>query len=238
MGYRQETKDVRVPVRAPDETLARMAHVVGATPAQLIEAGRDEAAAELLRLIEEGAQRKAAEDSFFGRDRVQLTGTGTFESGGGGIARYTSAAITNEQLAELVDARSLLQTAISMLAHAQDTEGRAVLVGARSTISGVIAALDDELQRRGTRPPTIDHATQGATDADRTDRTDPPTTTEDTPNPAGAGEKTGQVRSIADGRRKPPAMPEAPVFDPATMAARRRPGRKGPDPRGLDDGQE
>lgn len=81
-------------------------------------------------------------------------------------------------------------------------------------------------------------ATRGATHADRTDRTDPQAPTEDTPNKARPGEKTGQVRSIADHQRKPPVMPEAPVFDPATMAARRRPGRKGPDPRGLDDGQE
>ncbi|MFT4126253.1 MAG: hypothetical protein QM662_08490 [Gordonia sp. (in: high G+C Gram-positive bacteria)] len=46
-GYRQETKDVRVPVRAPADTLARMARVVGATPQQLREVGRDDAAAEL-----------------------------------------------------------------------------------------------------------------------------------------------------------------------------------------------
>lgn len=79
---------------------------------------------------------------------------------------------------------------------------------------------------------------KGATDADRTDRTDPPTKAARTPNKEGPSEKTGEVRRLADRPRKPPAMPEAPVFDPATMAARRRPGRKGPDPRGLDDGQE
>lgn len=38
-GYKQETKEVRVPVRAPAGTLARMAKVVGATPEQLREVG-------------------------------------------------------------------------------------------------------------------------------------------------------------------------------------------------------
>lgn len=46
-GYRQETKDVRVPVRAPADTLARMARAVGATAEQLREAGRSDAADEL-----------------------------------------------------------------------------------------------------------------------------------------------------------------------------------------------
>lgn len=46
-GYKQETKTVRVPVRAPADTLARMARVVSATPDQLREAGREDAAAEL-----------------------------------------------------------------------------------------------------------------------------------------------------------------------------------------------
>lgn len=46
-GYRQETADIRVPVRAPAETLARMADVVGATPDQLREVGREDAADEL-----------------------------------------------------------------------------------------------------------------------------------------------------------------------------------------------
>ncbi|QDK02799.1 immunity repressor [Gordonia phage Squiddly] len=46
-GYKQETKDVRVPARAPADTLARMARVVGASADQLREAGRDDAADEL-----------------------------------------------------------------------------------------------------------------------------------------------------------------------------------------------
>lgn len=50
-GYRQETKDLRVPVRAPADTLARMADVVGATPDQLREVGREDAAGELEALL-------------------------------------------------------------------------------------------------------------------------------------------------------------------------------------------
>lgn len=52
-GYNQATKSTAVPTRAPDETLARMAHVVGAAPDQLRETGREDAALELERLITE-----------------------------------------------------------------------------------------------------------------------------------------------------------------------------------------
>lgn len=48
-GYKQETSEVRVPVRAPADTLARMAKVVGATADQLREVGREDAADEMLR---------------------------------------------------------------------------------------------------------------------------------------------------------------------------------------------
>lgn len=48
-SFKQESGGVRIPVRAPAGTLARMAKVVGATPDQLREAGRDDAAAELER---------------------------------------------------------------------------------------------------------------------------------------------------------------------------------------------
>lgn len=46
-GYQQATPDLRLPVRAPADTLARMARVVGATPDQLEQVGRDDAAAVL-----------------------------------------------------------------------------------------------------------------------------------------------------------------------------------------------
>lgn len=49
-GYNQATKDTRVPVRAPADTLARMARVVGATADQLLEVGRGDAADELSAL--------------------------------------------------------------------------------------------------------------------------------------------------------------------------------------------
>lgn len=46
-GHNQASKDVRVPARAPAGTLARMAKIVGATPEQLREVGREDAADEL-----------------------------------------------------------------------------------------------------------------------------------------------------------------------------------------------
>lgn len=48
-GFKYEAGGIRVPAHAPATTLARMAKVVGATPEQLREAGRDDAAAELER---------------------------------------------------------------------------------------------------------------------------------------------------------------------------------------------
>ncbi|SKJ41228.1 Uncharacterised protein [Mycobacteroides abscessus subsp. massiliense] len=49
-GYQQVTSDVRAPVRAPAETLARMAWTVDASPEQLREVGRADAAEELIAL--------------------------------------------------------------------------------------------------------------------------------------------------------------------------------------------
>ena len=48
-GVHQVSKGNAIPTRAPADTLARMAKVVGATPDQLREAGRDDAAEEMLR---------------------------------------------------------------------------------------------------------------------------------------------------------------------------------------------
>jgi len=50
-GYQTMGDDVYAPVRAPADTLARMAHVVGVTPEQLDQAGRGDAAEELRELL-------------------------------------------------------------------------------------------------------------------------------------------------------------------------------------------
>lgn len=50
-GYQQVTKSVRAPVRAPAQTLARMAQAVSASPDQLRGANRPDAAVELERLL-------------------------------------------------------------------------------------------------------------------------------------------------------------------------------------------
>lgn len=51
-GFKYEAGGIRVPARAPADTLARMARVVGATPDQLREVGRGDAADELENLPE------------------------------------------------------------------------------------------------------------------------------------------------------------------------------------------
>lgn len=54
-GVHQVSKGQAIPTRAPADTLARMANVVGAKPEQLREVGRDDAADELALLIGFGA---------------------------------------------------------------------------------------------------------------------------------------------------------------------------------------
>ena len=58
-GYRKVTPAVTIPIRATADKLAGMALVVGATPEQLREAGRDDAAAILRKLIDAGPDPKA-----------------------------------------------------------------------------------------------------------------------------------------------------------------------------------
>lgn len=58
-GYRKVTALLTIPITATDEKLARMALVVGATPAQLREAGRDGAARMLQKLIDAGPDPKS-----------------------------------------------------------------------------------------------------------------------------------------------------------------------------------
>lgn len=53
-GHRKVTPLVTIPVTATDDKLAAMALVVGATPGQLREAGRGDAAAILRKLIDAG----------------------------------------------------------------------------------------------------------------------------------------------------------------------------------------
>lgn len=53
-GYRKVTQHVVIPITATAEKLARMALVVGATPEQLREAGREDAAVMLAKIIEAG----------------------------------------------------------------------------------------------------------------------------------------------------------------------------------------
>lgn len=57
-GYRKVTPLVTIPIRATADKLAGMALVVGATPRQLHEAGRGDAAAILQKLIDTGPDPK------------------------------------------------------------------------------------------------------------------------------------------------------------------------------------
>ena len=58
-GYRKVTNRIIIPITATDEKLALMGRVVGATPGQLRETGRDGAATMLQRLIDAGPDPKA-----------------------------------------------------------------------------------------------------------------------------------------------------------------------------------
>jgi len=58
-GYRKVTAAVTIPIRATDDKLAAMAFVVGATPQQLRETGREIAADMLQRLINAAPDAKA-----------------------------------------------------------------------------------------------------------------------------------------------------------------------------------
>ncbi|MDO3151052.1 hypothetical protein [Mycobacteroides abscessus] len=72
-GYNQVSKDTFVESVAPADTLARMARVVGATPEQLREVGREDAAAELEELLLAGSVRSLipAADSAPERDETR-----------------------------------------------------------------------------------------------------------------------------------------------------------------------
>lgn len=67
-GY-QGTGTGRIPVIAPDETLARMAIVVGVTPAELDEAGRPDAA-EVLRILLAASEQPDVELTAVSTDRL------------------------------------------------------------------------------------------------------------------------------------------------------------------------
>src|SRR5262245_17378587 len=61
-GYVTHSAGVYLTVKGPAATVARMAHVVGLTPQQLAEAGREDAAEELTQLIDAGAAANHGED--------------------------------------------------------------------------------------------------------------------------------------------------------------------------------
>lgn len=58
-GYRKVTSALTIPIAGTAEKVARMGHVVGATPDQLRQAGRGDAAAILQKLIDAGPDPKS-----------------------------------------------------------------------------------------------------------------------------------------------------------------------------------
>lgn len=62
-GYQTMGDDVFAAVRAPADTLARMAKVVGVTPEQLEAAGREDAAEELRELVADALAQPPADES-------------------------------------------------------------------------------------------------------------------------------------------------------------------------------
>lgn len=70
-GYLSAGRQQYIPVVAPPETLARMARVVGVTPEQLADVGREDAAGELVRINQEADARSLPVGS--GTDPLDLS---------------------------------------------------------------------------------------------------------------------------------------------------------------------
>lgn len=75
-GYLSAGQGHYIPVIAPPDTLARMARVVGVSPEQLTEVGREDAAAELLKLMGDEVRNKFRHQHPVGTgtDPLDLTG--------------------------------------------------------------------------------------------------------------------------------------------------------------------
>jgi transcriptional regulator with XRE-family HTH domain len=75
-GYHIPARGLKVPKIAPPETLAKMLHAFGATPRELIKAGRADAA-EILEgiILEEAAVTQAAERPADDRERIEAAVT-------------------------------------------------------------------------------------------------------------------------------------------------------------------
>lgn len=148
-GYKQETGGIRVPVRAPADTLARMARVVGATPEQLRGVGRADAADEMeAQSWPEYFDAQAPARKGLGRGLSRLIPSEEVVGSSSAITRVSHALATTEQIAELLQAARLLQQATRQLANAADEDGIASLVGVRATINSVIQQLNSALQQR------------------------------------------------------------------------------------------
>lgn len=157
-GTHQVSKGTAVPTRAPADTLARMARTVGATPDQLREVGRGDAADELAAL---------SRDSLRSRPGQQMT----LEEGA-----HSSRSARLEMLRRLADVPPTphdehFDRAERLLAHAHESVRQGQYLGAIHSLEGVESTVELLIDR------VTDSAIQqneGATHADQSSTdTDP-----------------------------------------------------------------
>ncbi|OBF14438.1 hypothetical protein A5746_14390 [Mycolicibacterium conceptionense] len=194
-GTHQVSKGTAVPTRAPADTLARMARTVGATPDQLREVGRGDAADELAAL---------GRDSLRSRPGQQMT----LEEGA-----HTSRSARLEMLRRLAEAPPTphdehFDRAERLLAHAHESVRQGQYLGAIHSLEGVESTVELLIDR------VTDSAIQqneGATNADQ-----PSTDTDPSAKPATSetgDENEEVVRSI-----RPKHWDDAPPPPPIELA--------------------
>lgn len=220
-GYNQASKEVRVPVRAPAETLARMARVVGATPDQLREVGREDAADELERLMtvrEVIAYQRAG---------------GTLQTSDGRLGRGLANIVPTERATPHADhfdrAERLLRHSRESAAHGDYLGAINSLEGVESTVELLIDRLTDFELSAGTSPAAPDPVpglalVTATADSFRTETTLPDNAPGDDQGEVGPDEaiaaadkaaRTGnslgrQLRDAQDADAETPAQGEAP----------------------------
>ena len=181
-GYNQVSKETFVESIAPADTLARMARVVGATPGQLQEVGREDAADELAAL---------SRDSLRSRPGQQMT----LEEGA-----HSSRSARLEMLRRLADAPPTphdehFDRAERLLAHAHESVRQGQYLGAIHSLEGVESTVELLIDR------VTDSAIQqneGATHADQSSTDTDPSAQSDAQAEGNEGQEDELTQGLLD----------------------------------------
>ncbi|MES5383901.1 hypothetical protein ABVN64_30350 [Mycolicibacterium conceptionense] len=181
-GTHQVSKGTAVPTRAPADTLARMARTVGATPDQLREVGRGDAADELAAL---------SRDSLRSRPGQQMT----LEEGA-----HSSRSARLEMLRRLADAPPTphdehFDRAERLLAHAHESVRQGQYLGAIHSLEGVESTVELLIDR------VTDSAIQqneGATHADQSSTDTDPSAQSDAQAEGNEGQEDELTQGLLD----------------------------------------